>query len=218
MSIRSEMPWPCMNCGTVNHAQVWHAVNVAQDPRIARKVQDGSLFRAVCRSCGFQAGLDYPIHYHDPARRSYCLYHQLGQALAPEDQPDLQDIAGKVGPEYRLRRVYDLDSLMELSRVWRDGLDDAAILALRLLLEAQVESHRGARPLALRFDHLEVDVDALEYVLVMEESAPAESMTVPAVFYRNVFPRLEAHRERLFPTGRWVEWTRETARQALMAG
>ena len=78
--------------------------------------------------------INYTTQYHDMAGKRYAIYYSPQKPPTPAEEKGIQELARQLGPGYQLRTVYDLDTFMELVRIWQEGLDDAVMLVLRLML------------------------------------------------------------------------------------
>ncbi len=213
MSLSREVDFHCPHCKARNRATMWLRVDAVSDPSLAERAMDGSLFEHACWHCNQATVLDHTHLFQDPQRRVWLLNAPPGDPLAQE----LQELHGCESPptDYRLRRVADLNAVKELLHIWRDGLDDAAMLLLKHLLAARVQQDRRGAPALCGYDARAQyeGREALEYIVFQTEESEPETLTVPIAVYTDLDKRVAPLKERLFPTGQWIGWDHTTARQ-----
>ena len=97
-------------------------INTAEDPQLKERVRDGSLFLWECAACGKTNLIRRGCLYHDPERK-------LMLWLPGEDAVDdrLLLATEQELPDYTLRRVADVGSLMEKVLVFDAGLEDTVM-------------------------------------------------------------------------------------------
>lgn len=219
MSIQVETPWDCPACKKRNITTRWQTVNVSVNPEIAAKVADGSLFSVTCEHCESQGRFNYSMQYHDQERKRYCFYHSPQEPVTRDTKKALQFAEREFGRSYQLRRVYDLDSLIELASIWRDGLDDVAMLCHRLMLAAEIMGMKGSYPPILRYmgrglePGQDPEDEMFDYIAVLKESEPPLTVHAPAYKYLRLVDMVLDGRTRFFPAGKCGEWTDQTALQ-----
>lgn len=116
----------CPHCGKSYEVQAYGSVNAAQDPDLAERVRDGSLFVRECPSCGERNLVRSGMLYHDPDRKLMIWY--LPEGVSDEGLlSDKIDAAAGSLDGYELRRVSDVGSLIEKININAVGLDDMVI-------------------------------------------------------------------------------------------
>jgi hypothetical protein len=116
-------------------------------------------------------------------------------------------------PMDRLRRVTDSNALRELAAIWRDGLDDGAMLLLKHMLAARMLEDSGSAPILCSYeDRFNSDgQEWLEYVVFTSEEGDPEGLRTPIATYRSVATAAEAVAADVFPGGKWVDWDDKSA-------
>lgn len=100
-------------------------MNAAEEPQARLKILDGSLMRWTCPSCGETVYMDYPLLYHDPARR-FMIWLMPFSSYGP----DIKEYGRKVSsllPDYRCRRVENILRLAEKIQIFEQGASDVVV-------------------------------------------------------------------------------------------
>lgn len=177
-------------------------------PDLVAKLMDGTLCETTCPACGAAVAVDHALAYVDHPRRACCLCEPAGDIAAPA-------AAAETRPGYRLRRVRDANTLRELALVWREGLDDLAMLLVRHWLADRLARDEGRPPLLCAYDgREEAGEGRLVYTVFMTERDPPATATVPMEAYRTMTDLANRVRGEVCPDGEWVGWDAETARRA----
>ncbi|MGM9767914.1 MAG: CpXC domain-containing protein [Candidatus Cryptobacteroides sp.] len=126
----------CTSCGKENFIDVYHTINVRENPDLKDKVKDGSAFLWQCQHCGQVNLAAYQTLYHDPDERLMILL--LPEGSIPDADREIIEkkmavIAEQLVSEgadmegYVLRIVPDVGSLIEKVNIHDAGLDDVVM-------------------------------------------------------------------------------------------
>ena len=119
MGVRSQVTANCIHCGHAQAVDTFLSVNVAEEPELRDRVRDGSLFLWECEACGGSSLVRSSCLYHDPGRK-LMIWLLEGGAV---DEAKLAATADEL-PDYTLRRVSDVGSLIEKVKIFDASLDD----------------------------------------------------------------------------------------------
>jgi hypothetical protein len=149
------------------------------------------------------------MHYHDTTNQRYCMYRSAHERRKKHDRQFMDSVAAEYRPEYELRCVYDLASLIELACIWRDDLDDMTMLCVRLMLTGQVEQEQGKWTSSVRYLRQVEGEEGMgqEFLVVYADQPHSCTMRTPDSLYRTLLPRTQQSKPSLFPAGRWIDWT-----------
>lgn len=131
----------CPRCNTSTQATLYTSINVTNQPQLREKVLDGSLFKWVCKDCGYSARLTCPVLYNDMKKR-FMIYliprvehFQLADKNLEEDFKHLKHINKRIVP--------DFNSFKEKVFIFESGLDDMAVELTKLAIsEAVARKHK----------------------------------------------------------------------------
>lgn len=142
MSIIAEAIAPCSRCGEKSEITVYKSINTSENPELADKIRNGSLFVWECPHC-HQANLaKYESLYHDPARKIMIWLMPSGDL--PETQARAISNHAKAMGGYRLRLVKDVGALMEKVLIFDAGLDDLAMEMCKYVTRMEMMSQKNA--------------------------------------------------------------------------
>ena len=122
----------CPECGTVFPFEAWTAIYADERPDEAVRVQDGSLFTAVCPVCGAASAIEQPCLYVDPEHGA-CAYLVCDDEMFQEAVGMLEELAAEEGPGLR-RVTSSADELAEKARIFAAGLDDRPLALMKVML------------------------------------------------------------------------------------
>ena len=115
-------PASCSRCGGKHSVETYPSINVALNPDLKTRVQDGSLFVWECPYCGARNLLKYQTLYHDPAEK-LMVWLLPGDAEPPAQVADaVKELDG-----YTLRLVREVGDLVEKVKIHACGLDDVLV-------------------------------------------------------------------------------------------
>jgi hypothetical protein len=130
----------CPACGKASPFTRWASLNVTMDPDQKEKLLSRELVRFTCPSCGETADVVYPLLYHDMQGQFLIWllpYSPEGEPTeAPEDVSAV--LGGKAFTRYRVRRVGNLNDLIEKIYIFDRGLDDGPVELLKLAVLAEM--------------------------------------------------------------------------------
>jgi hypothetical protein len=207
-SRQTHLDYYCPHCKARNHAELWTLLDASTDAGLAQQVLDGTLFEHECAGCKQVSALDHAVRFVDP-KLGVCYW------LDPPGDPLGQEAARNDGlmEEFRLYRVQEMNAFRELVHVWKDHLEESAMLLLKHMLAARVMQDSGAAPVLCSFDAL-VKLDNgewLEYIVFQTEESEPETLRIPWNVYASVCESLSPYVERVAQPGRWVDWDDKTA-------
>ena len=130
----------CIHCGHAQAVDTFLSVNTAENPELREKVRDGSLFLWECDACGGKNLLRNNFLYHDPDRR--LMVWLLGEGAVDEKQ--LLATAREL-PDYTLRRVGDVGSLIEKVNIFDAGLEDTVMEMCKWVSRQELAETMGDR-------------------------------------------------------------------------
>jgi hypothetical protein len=207
-SMSREVEFLCPFCKARNKAQLCVRVDAVADPDLVDQLADGTLFEVTCWQCKESAPFDFSSQFLD-RKRGICFWHD-----PPNDPLALgEEAAGDSFSDFQLRKVTDSNTFRELVHVWRDGLDDAAMLLLKHMLVARVMKDTGHCPVICNYD-ARINFEGqewLEYVVFASEESDPETIRTPISVYESVAGAVQPFKESLFPVGQWVDWNDVTA-------
>ena len=130
MSTPSPISITCAGCGATPQFTAWESLNVTLDPNQKDALLKGELTRFTCDECGWSGQVVHPLLYHD-------MQQQFMVWLTPDGGKRDADTARFPGsmPDYRFRRVADLNELREKVYLFDEGLDDRQMEVLKLIVE-----------------------------------------------------------------------------------
>ena len=206
MSRLREVEFFCPHCKARNKTSLHTLVDARNEPDVAAQLLAGTLSEVTCWQCRDRVPFEHSLVSVDPVK---------GEAiwLDPPNDP----LAGGTAPETavaKMRRVTDANALRELTAIWRDGLDDRAMLLLKHMLAARMLEETGSAPLLCAYeDRFNMDGEEwLEYVVFTSEEGDPEALRTPYSTYRSVAEAVERQADSVFPEGKWSDWNDTSAR------
>jgi hypothetical protein len=207
-SRQTRLDYYCPHCKARNHAALWTRVDASTDPELAERILDGTLFEHACAACQVVSALDHAVQFVDPERKLACWLDPPGDPLAHEAAPE-----DELLEEFARYRVWDMNAFRELVHVWKDRLEEPAMLLLKHMLVARILQDTGSCPILCSFDAL-VKLDNgewLEYIVFQTEESEPETLRVPWNVYASVRESVGPQAGQVFVPGRWVDWDDKTA-------
>jgi hypothetical protein len=210
MSDARTVEFFCPHCKARTQSSFHTRIDAATEPDLSAQLLAGTLSEVTCWHCGERTLMEHSLVYVSRDRSGAIWLDPpndpLGFAAPPE---------GGTGP--RMRRVRDANALRELATVWRDSLDDRAMLLLKHMLAARMFEETGSAPVLLAYEDRfnEEGQEWLEYVVFTDEEGDPEALRTPVSTYKSVVDALDANREKVgqvLAPGTWVDWNGETAR------
>ena len=198
-----------MHCGATIQFVLWQSINLAMNPEMAGRVISGDLFEVRCHVCEKINPVDYPLHYHDMANRRYCVYlsDEAGTKEMHSALNMAADLFGKTG-SYQLWTVDTINGLREIARIWRDDLDDLAMLLAKTNF-FMLNFVDGQHPDFVGYSGQEGD-NLLFDVLFGEQCRQRELDRESYDSYREY---VEPKRSAILPPNRWVDWSIDTGKK-----
>lgn len=122
----------CPQCGRTFEAAAPESINTGVHPREAKGLMEGTLFTAQC-SCGAQVAIDFPVLYHDPARKLMVYYVRPEEVARTEALfASLRKDQGFAASGYALRVVTGQEMLREKAMIFSAGMDDRVMEVIKL--------------------------------------------------------------------------------------
>ncbi len=162
MSTYQSVRLACRACGLEQPLRYALTINLGRHPALEEEILAGTLNRLRCVECAEITEFDEPVAVIDFARRWWLtcfpkreLVHYRALAVAVRHDFVQNILAGpeRVHPlledPWQVRLVFGLDALREKLLVWRSGIDEAALEALKLAL-VQSEPARAFAPIMLQ--------------------------------------------------------------------
>lgn len=140
-SEQDPVDFACPSCGSPLHMDAWTKINVRNDPKLARMIDDGSYCEFTCPTCGYKAHLAHPTLYLDPANNA-CIYLVADEAMRKEAEEMFDGLAhvhgiGEPGSG-PMRIVTTREELREKAVIFACGYDDRVVELLKLGVAGQV--------------------------------------------------------------------------------
>lgn len=207
MSEIREIEFFCPHCRARNKAALHTRVDARIEPEVAAQLLNGSLSDVNCWQCREQTPLEHSLVYVDEGVGGAIWLDPPKDPLAV-GEPPIENLS-------KMRRVRDANAVRELASIWRDGLDDAAMLLLKHMLAARMLEETGFAPILCAYeDRFNMDgKEWLEYVIFTSEDGDPESLTTPVSTYKSVAEAVEQQRDAVFPVGQWADWDDGAAQQ-----
>jgi len=128
----------CPGCGKKQDIIIWESLNAELSPEAKQKLLDGDFFVFNCE-CGYSAGIDTALLYHD-------MTHQVMVYYVNEDSKnhakETFEETKKFGMlDYRYRIVTSKDELREKALIFDKGLDDRIIELIKVFYFLQIEEN-----------------------------------------------------------------------------
>lgn len=143
MSTWFEEAVTCPACGLEQTARLARGIHVSRAPEARDQVFDRTFHRVTCKGCSTRFVAKRPLVYTDMDRK-----HWLQVALADERPrwPELEVLADQVFERaftgsplaeaqrdgFKVRLVFGMEEVREKLVIWRAGLDDAIVEAVKL--------------------------------------------------------------------------------------
>lgn len=197
----------CPECRAPNPFVQWEVVDAAENPPLMDRILEGTLFDFVCTNCEEEITLEFSARFEDHAAALIVKYEApRGPAL---EEPWIP------GEKYRLRRVSDQNAFTELARIWKDSLDDSAMLVMKHMLARDVEEQHRIRPLVCGYEGLgEVDGEpCLSFIVWLPQDNEPRAFSVSSSVYEEIRARLPADAESTSSGERWVDWDSAAAQR-----
>ncbi len=127
-----EIAITCPECGKNDSATVYELVNVTKNPELREKIVDLSLFSWTCPHCGAKRNLEQPLLYLDK-QLEFAVYFAPVYDKYLEEKLELpKGLSQKTLS--RLRKVSEINDLIEKILIYEAGLDDRIVELSKLAL------------------------------------------------------------------------------------
>lgn len=205
MSRIREVDFYCPHCREKNSGAFHMRIDARSEPEEASRLLAGTLSEVTCGSCRERSQMEHSLVFVDEPHGGAIWLDPPNDRLAAGVPP--------LEPMERLRRVTDSNALRELAAIWRDGLDDGAMLLLKHMLAARMLEESGSAPVLCAYeDRFNSDgQEWLEYVVFTSEEGDPEGLRTPFATYRSVAAATEGVAAEVFPAGKWVDWDDKSA-------
>ena len=131
--VKSVVETTCPFCGAKRNTTVYPVVNTQENPGVAKKVQNGGLFKRSCHECGEEYLMPYPMMYHDVEHNKIlCFASDLQDKITFEE--DIQLRNSVAGGRFKIdTRIVDSNNKMvEKSRIFAAGYDDRVVEIIKV--------------------------------------------------------------------------------------
>ena len=208
-----RIEFECPFCGGKSDTTLQLRIDLQKEPAALSRLFEGKLTEIACSKCGGSAVFDYSVELTDSENK---LIFWLDP---PNDPFSLKLNEGLCKADYRYRRVADSNTLREVVSVFRDNLDDGAMLLLKHLVAARILKDSGHSPLICNYEGLAGEAtDAwLEFIIFTTEEGDPESVTVPLSMYIGIVGQISEIENVVMPVGNWVDWNDQTAERLWMS-
>jgi hypothetical protein len=203
----------CPACGATQTARLARGIHVSRAPEAREQVFERTFHRVTCKQCSVRFVAKRPFVYTDMDRK-----HWLQVALADERPrwPELEGLADQVFDRaftgsplaeaqrdgFKIRLVFGLEELREKLVIWRAGLDDAIIEAVKLQMFALDPALSRAHRIVLDT----IDERAGQAICFDADDQPTRTLEMPRKLVDDAhddFERLRRYLPELFG-GRFV--------------
>ena len=138
MSKPTEDQVTCPNCGTTSDTQIWESLNSILNHDEVEQLLEGTLFMHECPECHSTIELTYPCLYNDMQAHAMVQYivdeKDTDEAIQTIEKLQKDDDAAEETALVRTRIVTSHNALREKVLLFRDGLDDMAVEALKAVI------------------------------------------------------------------------------------
>ena len=198
----------CPFCKGKSTAQLPSLIDVAKQSSEYSKLMDGTLTEIACGKCDRSAPFEYSLQIVDTERNLILWLAPPNDPFTIEEKDGFENICGM-----HLRRVADMNILREVAAIFRDGLQDGAMLLLKHMLAARILQDSGKSPILCSYEQRASEsTDAwLEFVLFFSEDGEPEIATVPFAMYSDLNREIEPIIGEVMPQSVWVGWDEATA-------
>jgi DNA-directed RNA polymerase subunit RPC12/RpoP len=136
MSVSKVKTITCPKCGGTGDFTVYNSVNTKEDPELAEKLKDMTLFEYKCPHCGALVFVDYGLLYHN-VEKGVMIYYVRNDADA-EKAVDLfrgkeNAAAEELKGRYIYRVVRSYRQLKEKIMIFDENMDDRVMELAKLL-------------------------------------------------------------------------------------
>lgn len=175
-----EITLACPKCGFKQTRTLYKSINAETDGELKQFIMNRELFTFTCDDCDHKALLDYDFLYHDPEGK-FMIYFLKDYK---EDSDTLYRNIPKPSPEYRLRIVTSVSSLIEKIKIFDMDMDDRVIELCKLFYKGNMMQTNPE----FNIDNIYFDTDKefLNCVLVFmnKEGKPALSALESDFYYQ----------------------------------
>lgn len=126
----------CPKCGEAGEFIVYNSINTRENPELAKKLKDMTLFEYKCPKCGAVVFVDYGLLYHD-VEKSVMIYYVRNDADAEKAEAIFRgketDAADELKGRYIYRVVRSYRQLKEKIMLFDENMDDRVMELAKLL-------------------------------------------------------------------------------------
>ncbi len=139
----------CPKCNHEQSKKTWKNINVHTNPDLKEKVLDRSLFKFICKECGYEAMLDYSLLYED----TYRIYYVTTQQELDEVMDLFSTTEERIEEnQYEINRVVcSQDDLFEKIDIFEMRLDDRVIEIIKVLFYRNFKQQKQVNVDAILF-------------------------------------------------------------------
>ena len=128
----------CPGCGNKQDIIIWESLNAELSPEAKRKLLDGDFFVFNCE-CGYSAGIDTALLYHDMTHQVMVYYVNEDSKNQAKETFEETKKFGML--DYKYRIVNSQDELREKALIFDKGLDDRIIELIKVFYFLQIEEN-----------------------------------------------------------------------------
>lgn len=128
----------CPGCGNKQDIIIWESLNSELSPEAKRKLLDGDFFVFNCE-CGYSAGIDTALLYHDMTHQVMVYYVNEDSKNQAKETFEETKKFGML--DYKYRIVNSQDELREKALIFDKGLDDRIIELIKVFYFLQIEEN-----------------------------------------------------------------------------
>ncbi len=144
MSTRKTYSIRCPQCQHEQQAELYEAVNVAQQPELKTALFENRLNRVQCASCEASFRIDKPLLYHD-ADRNILIHWMPDTVVSREEILDefdrsMEELRGVLPPDIeppRVRLVFTRTELVELIFIIEAGMEERVVEYIKYTIHTQ---------------------------------------------------------------------------------
>lgn len=164
MSKSEEIKYTCPYCGKEFEIEIYHSVNINEDPDLRERCLSGDIFQHFCPHCHKDFMIQNPLLYEDPE-------HKFVLWVSGNDVGDLSSLSKPlIEKGYTLRRCSTVKEFVEKIQIFEDGVDDIAVeLAKYDSFIDFLESRKGNPQDVTSIDYVYTKDDVMKIDIKMDD-------------------------------------------------
>ena len=183
----------CPNCSTISEATMWESLNSIMNSAEVDRLLEGTLFVHECPNCHSSIELTYPCLYNDMEAHVMVQYivneSETDEAIEIIEKTQASEEPQEDEAPIKTRIVTSHNALREKVLIFKDGLDDMAVEALKAVMKNRFIDEGQISGDAQVFYSGLTDTKDIVLAFVVDERS-AETM-VPQALYNRVLKMVE---------------------------